>query len=171
LTGVVAAVVVVMGGLLVTQITGNGDGQPSPPSPTGTPRPQIPQPALFALKVPHRGQWHIRVDVDDTAHYENTGKGYFIVPPPFEIPFGSRVHTEIEYQIVFTIPDMNEDGVTFEEVQDYSSQADYVNALPQTFYALYTEDNHFLGVRDEVAIDLLIQRSGLQLEEWEFPED
>ena len=172
-TGIVAAVVVVMGGLLVSQIM--GEDNPSPPPPSVTPRPTVPQPSLFALEIPHRGQWQIRVDVEPPAggalHYENSGTGYFVVPPVVDIPFGSRVNTEIEYKLVFTIPDMNEAGLTFEEVQDFPTQADYFNALPQTFYALFSEENRFMGVRDEAAINLLIQRSDLRLEEWEFPED
>jgi hypothetical protein len=157
-TGIVAAAVVIFGGLLVARIVGGDDRSEASTPPSAT----VPPQAVLALEIPHEGRWTIRVFVEAPAgvmqRFDNTGTGYFVVPPQIETRFDSRLRTEIEYQIFFTLP--QESRV---EIENYATQAEYFNALAQTFYAIYDADHQFLGIRNQAVVASLARQGDFQI--------
>lgn len=155
LTGVVALLVVIFAGILITQVSSAFEGDPSPtPLPSKTPFPE--PPAAYALQVQHRGTWVMRVTISapgmETRVYESSGEGVDVTLPYYQAGPNENVAVEGQFIIYVTYPVFDGTGETNTGTREYGSHKDYVDAMNSNHYMLYDEQHQYLFIRDETEL-------------------
>ncbi len=152
-TGIAAALLVIFGGLLLSQISLAFDSEVTE-TPFIPPTATLSEPkTAYALQVQHRGEWMMKVTITAPGYrpriYTSSGEGTEISLPYYQASEQETVEVEGEFMVYVTYPVFDGTGRIGEGSRRYGSHEAYITAMNSPHYMLYDESNHILFIRDE----------------------
>ena len=160
LTGIIGALVVILGGFLVMQLGREINETATQASATSTPLPVIDSSPALAVRIPPQVQWRSIIALSsngDTEIFDEVSGVralyHLALNPP---PADSEIRVRFSGEVQYIAPNLISGDVLSLPAQALGSQ--YINIhniLINRYYAAYTQNNQFLQIMDEEQVAAL----------------